>query len=70
MAAFSRLRLITSQIDTAPKQSERFGVWSDGLITSQIDTAPKLHRDEVRKDGCLITSQIDTAPKQFYCLRS
>ena len=34
-------RLITSQIDTAPKRIERQGRTRAGLITSQIDTAPK-----------------------------
>ena len=35
-------RLITSQIDTAPKQAVRFRDGANCLITSQIDTAPKL----------------------------
>ena len=34
--------LITSQIDTAPKQQPREQGHRAGLITSQIDTAPKL----------------------------
>ena len=33
--------LITSQIDTAPKQADRRARHGRGLITSQIDTAPK-----------------------------
>ena len=34
-------RLITSQIDTAPKQAFRTEYQAFSLITSQIDTAPK-----------------------------
>ena len=34
-------RLITSQIDTAPKRHPRRSERIDSLITSQIDTAPK-----------------------------
>ena len=34
-------RLITSQIDTAPKQDLHHVLVAGGLITSQIDTAPK-----------------------------
>ena len=39
--AILNLCLITSQIDTAPKQLVRDGHDEVGLITSQIDTAPK-----------------------------
>ena len=58
------LRLITSQIDTAPKPPFRDAEDSVCLITSQIDTAPKrrLHRQLPARR--LITSQIDTAPKR------
>ena len=35
--------LITSQIDTAPKQHDGLVLVVAGLITSQIDTAPKPH---------------------------
>ena len=36
--------LITSQIDTAPKQLKNEAPDAFGLITSQIDTAPKLSK--------------------------
>ena len=59
-----QLRLITSQIDTAPKPHAAQHREDGGLITSQIDTAPKQKFLPSRHQLCLITSQIDTAPKQ------
>ena len=56
-------RLITSQIDTAPKRLPHMAHLPLGLITSQIDTAPKPCSMRFRRITCLITSQIDTAPK-------
>ena len=55
--------LITSQIDTAPKQLLMVKVLVVCLITSQIDTAPKPRYSAPCHGLCLITSQIDTAPK-------
>ena len=57
------MRLITSQIDTAPKLGLGLAGAEDGLITSQIDTAPKLEHRHAAHGSRLITSQIDTAPK-------
>ena len=57
------IRLITSQIDTAPKLFSLRRISLIGLITSQIDTAPKRVDGVDRKMSSLITSQIDTAPK-------
>ena len=59
----TRRRLITSQIDTAPKQLHHVLGGELRLITSQIDTAPKLQVDRPQLVHRLITSQIDTAPK-------
>ncbi len=56
-------RLITSQIDTAPKLILYSFFKGHGLITSQIDTAPKQYMTLQRITPRLITSQIDTAPK-------
>ena len=55
--------MITSQIDTAPKQTAFGKPCLCGLITSQIDTAPKRLCVFPLQYGGLITSQIDTAPK-------
>ena len=41
-------RLITSQIDTAPKPMELVEGYDEGLITSHIDTAPKRMRPQGR----------------------
>ena len=56
-------RLITSQIDTAPKRLAGLISSVRSLITSQIDTAPKRDIAESLRYMSLITSQIDTAPK-------
>ena len=56
-------RLITSQIDTAPKLAVTQARKGSSLITSQIDTAPKRRLIEMCVPISLITSQIDTAPK-------
>ena len=51
-----RISLITSQIDTAPKQTD-YRVWLEfGLITSQIDTAPKPPVDVVDYEADLSAS--------------
>ena len=57
-------RLITSQIDTAPKLYKTVESEGSSLITSQIDTAPKRRTSSRCTNFGLITSQIDTAPKQ------
>ena len=57
--------LITSQIDTAPKQNREVERDAQRLITSQIDTAPKRREEAMVTITSLITSQIDTAPKQL-----
>ena len=64
MPTDDRARLITSQIDTAPKLFLLFRFLFVSLITSQIDTAPKLEFDVLGARPGLITSQIDTAPKR------
>ena len=59
----TEVRLITSQIDTAPKHDDAYVEQQARLITSQIDTAPKQASRCLLHEKRLITSQIDTAPK-------
>ncbi len=61
----SRMSLITSQFDTAPKPVILDEANLVGLITSQFDTAPKLDRLVRYLVQRLITSQFDTAPKRW-----
>ena len=56
-------RLITSQINTAPKLINNQADAGESLITSQINTAPKLVGVGRPLGVGLITSQINTAPK-------
>ena len=58
-----RIRLITSQFVTAPKQLLGHVVPDASLITSQFVTAPKHGQDQRTRAGSLITSQFVTAPK-------
>ena len=56
------LRLITSQIDTAPKHGHGIPATCAGLITGQIDTAPK------RRPENIANHELEEEPLRFTSL--